>query len=306
MKKILPVFFVSVLSILSAVACSNDPGAGGENPYQESMVVDNQQVWKHNKSAVKVSQVFQEYNGNHDIVAVVSVPSEITFSSLVQLGDKIDDPHVGPVVGKIENGIMNFAVLENDIKNHLLKWDNNYCPECGYSLCDHHEPGDSNCGNDLFFAAHACKDCHWVFLSRFFREWKNTAITPSDAKGNIILISACPNASGATGGIDRHGFSGTENSLTNETILYLYVDKPCVISGDPSQGYIPGNYYYYTQGALNLTLKKGFNLITRGEKYLSYLPGEIPNASAYISMEIRNPLENPEKYRWAIELGFTF
>ena len=312
MKNILPGLFVLVLLTLLVMACKDDSGVSGENPFQESVVVADEQVWKHNRSAVKISQVFQEYNGSHYILAMVYMPSNIYPFSQV--------PYLTPGVpnGEIKDGLLSFTVLESEMTGNLLKFNNEQCDlstctcdfKC-YFECQHtHDAACSPCthvcvGPDPDDPDY-CGNHEKIILSSFFREWKNVKIDDPSAKGNVFIISALPDAAGVMGALDRHRFVGTENSMANETILYVYMEKDCVISGEPSQGFIPGNYYYYTQEALNLSLKKGFNLVTRGEKYLSYKPSETPNASAYISMEIRNPLEDPEKYRWTIELGFAF
>jgi len=83
--------------------------------------------------------------------------------------------------------------------------------------------------------------------------------------------------------------------------LYFYVNKECVISGEKNSGYVPNQYYYFTEDGLNLNLKKGWNKIYRKETYGNKFTG-----SAYISMEIRNPIKNPDKFKWVIEPGFTF
>jgi len=168
--------------------------------------------------------------------------------------------------GKITNGILNLDYFNLDEQNDLYDW--NY-------------PNINN------------------FKLLFSSYWKDVNISDSSVKGNLILLEALSGGDPA-GLLDRQRIYGTDTLITCEIILYIYVNKDCTITGKAGHGYISGQYYYYTGGDLNLNLKKGINMICRTETYATDF-----NGSAVISMEIRNPIQNPEKFKWVIEPDFN-
>ena len=164
--------------------------------------------------------------------------------------------------GQILNGILDFGIENLEGKTDLSGWE----------------------AEKLSF-----------FKSIFSMYWKNVQITPDSTEGYMILLETPSDM------LDRQGLFGTASTISCETILYIYVNENCTISGEANQGYIPGQYYYRTDGNLHLSLREGLNLVCRRETYGTDFSG-----SAVISMSIRNPIKNPENYKWVIELGYVF
>jgi len=172
--------------------------------------------------------------------------------------NKSDIEYVGE--GEIKNGFITFSVNNNDIKNSLVDWD---------MLC---------------------------YLFDYWTLWENTEITPSDTKLNAAAFWAYPVGEDKSNGmVDRQQITGTSSTITDETILYIYAEKDCSISGGKNQGYRNGKYYYYTESSLNLSLKRGWNMICISETY-----GTNYNGSARFSLIIRDPIMNIENYKWIL------
>jgi len=295
MKKLLKLAGYPVLVSLvlfSITACSQDSPSdpGGENPYLgNDIVVTNQQVWMPNQFAKRISEGYTVYNGIHKISALVYVPvaPEFGYSFPVPLEGAWGES------GDIDNGILDLVALENDIKDKLIKFDNGICEE---PQCD----GNNTC-NFHFDCQHGCEEHQWYVMKRIFREWKNVKVNPANAMGNMVMLRIEPDTRSLAGIIERQMLSGTSNSLTMDTLIYVYVDKDCVITGDPDSGFIPGQYYYFSKNNIKLSLKKGFNVISRKETYYSYGEG-----SAHFSMELKNPIRDPKKYKWVAHLNYIF
>jgi len=172
--------------------------------------------------------------------------------------------------GDIINGVLNFTVQPDDISAAvLLPWkDNN---------------GDE-------------------FKSFFSTYWKDVQIDNEDTMGNLILLLASTDSQheDQAGMLDRQRIYGTASTITNETILYFYASNDCIITGNQNSGYISGQYYFHTKGNLRLDLKSGWNMVCRKETY-----GVNFNGNAIISMEIRNPIERPEDFKWVMHLGYA-
>ena len=162
--------------------------------------------------------------------------------------------------GSITNGILNFTV-DGRITNHLIDW------------------------NDLR------KEIPTLDF------WDKVGINKPEIKGNFIWDLAFPTSNGAgypNGFLQRERLTGTSSTITNETVFYIYVSDDCRITGTASNGFDEGRMYFYrTIGNLDLPLKKGFNMIVATETYGTDFDG-----SAYISLEVRDPLLDPETYRW--------
>lgn len=160
--------------------------------------------------------------------------------------------------GTVINGILDF-VIGDEIKNNLVGWDN------------------------------------LKYLIPALMEWKNVTISPADIKGNYIYFFAYPLGGDGSeyGVLTREVITGTSSTITNEKIIYVYVDNDCAITGEANTGYVHGKYYYYTEGALNLSLKRGWNMIMSRETY-----GKDFDGNANISLEVRNPIKTPEDYKW--------
>ena len=135
--------------------------------------------------------------------------------------------------------------------------------------------------------------------AHLFSLWDDVKIMPQSIQGTYIIPWAYNSGDVAEGPLDRQGIFGTSTSISCETVLYVYVKNDCIITGKNKQGYIDKQYYYVTESTLHLSLKKGWNLICRNETYFNNYAGY-----AKISMEIKNPIKNPQNYKWVIEPGF--
>jgi len=241
---------VSLMFAFALTACpdtSSDTAEeiSGESPYMETLSVSGQPVWKLNKFATKISNVYLSYKGNHDIGVFIYTAS----SGYERVG-----------TGNIISGNITFSVNNNDIKDNLVEWD------------------------------------VFCFLFDYWLLWDKTKITPADAKLNTALFFSYPEGViDSDGLVDRQRITGTASTITDETILYVYAEKDCTISGGANRDYRKDNYYFFTDGALNLSLKHGWNMICIGETYGTNFDG-----NAKISMTIRNPIENPESYKWVL------
>ena len=263
MKKITKLFPAVVigLSLLVLNVCTDITEENSENPYKgQTLTVKGQQVWQRNSKATKVSQAYIPYNEEHEIEVFVEALDD-TFSGKKEV--------VGS--GDIKNDYLTFStnIIDDD---KLLEWK--------YEIEYNNETYKFNGWNS------------------FFREWPDADISDKNIKGNMLLLDAY-SSDDHKGMLDRQKITGTASTITCETVLYIYVTGDCRITGTSNSGYTPGQYYYNTKGNLNLSLKKGLNLICRSETYGTNFSG-----SAVISMEVKNPLRNPENYKWVIEPGF--
>ena len=252
-----------------AVALAAKIPTSGEYPYfgKKVLTIKDQQVWTRNRYATKISQVYLKYNGTHDIDVAATVVNPMFDPANPVPGEP---PYQSFIIGAgtIRNGILDFEVnnlIEND---HLLKWSD--------------------------------------FKLIFSRYWKNVVFSSNTSiMGNMFLLWAYPVNAGVVspdpdGMLDRQGMFGTAATITCETILYIYVNEDCIISGEANEGYIEKQYYYSTEGNLNLPLKAGWNLVCRRETY-----GTNFNGRAIIGMSVKNPIPSPENYKWVMELGFS-
>jgi len=140
------------------------------------------------------------------------------------------------------------------------------------------------------------------FKSFFSTYWSDVQIDNENTMGNLILLLAStdPQHEEQAGMLDRQRIFGTVSTITTETILYFYVSNDCIITGNKNSGYISGQYYFHTEGNLRLDLKSGWNMVCRRETYSVNF-----NGNAIISMEIRNPIERPEDFKWVMHKGYT-
>ena len=268
----------ALLIALVLTACpdpqDNNSGIDGENPYKgETLTVSNELVWKRNSHATKISNVYLEYNENHHIDAFVQV---VKIEKKDDDNDNVTLDRVVVGSGDIVDRVLTFST-DAIADDKLMSW-----PGLSYKY-----------EGDNYITA------SW---KSFFREWPDADISNKNVLGNMILLDASNNVSGEIeykGMLDRQKITGTDTTITCETILYFYVNDDCVITGTKNNGYISGQYYYYTEGDLHLSLKKGVNLVSRTETY-----GTTFSGSAHIGMEVRDPIEKPENYKWVIEPGF--
>ena len=244
-----------LISIFFLMAGCDDSTEVIENQYQNSINILEEQVYTRNKNTTKISQVYQSYTGTHDIEAFFFLPDP--------------DPDLGKKatigLGNLINGVLDFTVLpENITEDNLLEW--NYLK--------------------AFFSSESRAGA-----------WKNVnVIKPEniEIKGNLLLLDAYTSDVLIGGMIDRQKLVGDRSSLSCETILYFYLNEDCTISGDIDIGYHNGDSYYQAGKKLYLPLKKGWNLVTRTEKYSTDSSGY-----ATISMEIK-PITNPQDYKWVM------
>lgn len=286
MKKFIKLAGFVVLTaviVLSMAICNNEPiiQESGEIPYAgDTLAVSGQQIWTQNRYATKISQVYIPYQHDepHNILALMYMLED-------ESGALLDYPAPGQVgSGRIINGVLDFdtSVQLSGLteKKYLLKWK--------YAVPATEENEEQAIDG---------------FRSFFSRYWANVNINNEEdndeIKGNMVLLAAFTLIGDPVGMLDRQGMFGTQSTITCETILYLYVNQDCLITGDAHRNYIPGQYYFSTKGNLYLPLQQGWNLVSRKETY-----GTNFNGHSIISMEIKNPLQNPENYKWVMEPGF--
>jgi len=142
--------------------------------------------------------------------------------------------------------------------------------EKGFLTCDIPEPS----ADDLM---------EWDdYKSRFF-EWDDLDCNPK-AKGTFLVLVTSNSEL-----LNKEKMSGSSDSLWLESILFVYVDSDCRITGTPGEGIRPGDAFYETQN-LDLKLKSGWNTVC--EKQL--LEGD--RGVEADSMTIKNPND----FKWAI------
>ena len=138
----------------------------------------------------------------------------------------------------------------------------------------------------------------WEEFKTVFRQWDN--VTYSTAIKCAMFLLYAYDGTNHIGILDRQRITGTSSTITQETLMYIYVDNNCTITGEKSSGYEKKNFYYFTEFDLNLPLKKGWNIVSRTETY-----GVNFSGSAHIDMKIINPIEKPGNYKWVMEQGFN-
>jgi len=119
---------------------------------------------------------------------------------------------------------------------------------------------------------------------KIFYEWTNIAFDDPTVKGNVITLITDTNARLSNGKL-----YGTKTELDMDNVIYIYVDKDCKITGDKSSGKKSGERFWVTTANLDLSLKKGWNLLCRRESYGS-------TGDDSVSMEIKELVD----FRWAI------
>jgi len=125
-------------------------------------------------------------------------------------------------------------------------------------------------------------------LKNFFQEYKDVTIEPSGVKGTNILPMT------STGErLNREGLFLSNFSFGVESVMFLYVDKDCRITGKPGvitwdQG--ERSYISKTESAIDISLQKGWNTLYRTEVF--------DRESGYdnVSMGISNPAD----FKWVL------
>jgi hypothetical protein len=121
----------------------------------------------------------------------------------------------------------------------------------------------------------------WDVLKEEFYEWKNVTIDAPDTVGNVITLITDTGKM-----LGRERLYGTDTKLGLESIIYVYVNKDCKITGEYNDVSING---YYTATILDLSFKRGWNLLCRREFF------DIDGRNA-VTMEIKQPVD----FRWVI------
>jgi hypothetical protein len=132
-------------------------------------------------------------------------------------------------------------------------------------------------------------------LKRLFREWDDVQITPSTAKGNIIYPETTDGKL-----FNREGLTGTKTSISLESILYIYVNMNCTITGNPGNrkdwpSSSDDGYFSYTDSNLNVSLQKGWSTVCRKQTYTGNSAEE---GYGYEKETIE--MKNPNDFKWVL------
>jgi len=124
-------------------------------------------------------------------------------------------------------------------------------------------------------------------LSYFFKEYEDVIFDPPDVKGtNIIPVTSAGER------LNREELYLLNSSIGLESILFIYVDNDCRITGNPGNKYwdiAPQGYYSLTEQSVDLSLKKGWNTVFRKEVFDN---GGYDNVSMGTG--------NPNDFKWVI------
>jgi len=125
-------------------------------------------------------------------------------------------------------------------------------------------------------------------LNSFFKEYKEVTFNPSDVKGNNIIPTTSPNNEY----LNREGLFLLNTSVGLESVIFVYVDKDCRITGKPAEiswDKEERSYISRTDSALDISLKKGWNTLYRMEVF---------NDHGYDNVSMG--INNPGGFRWVI------
>jgi len=125
-------------------------------------------------------------------------------------------------------------------------------------------------------------------LNAFFKEYKDVTFDPPDVKGTNIIPVTADNER-----LNREGLFLLNTSVGLESVMFIYVDKDCQITGNP--GVImwdlgAQSYYSNTDSPLDISLKKGWNTLYRMEVF--------DNSSGYDNVSLG--ISNPNDFKWVI------
>ena len=249
MKGLIKVFFISVIAVFLLAACSTDEPEYEESPYiGKTFTVANEQVWEA-RGGKKLSETYFKSS-----VSVIPIMAEVAIMDATKPINE-NPVAIKPVgVGIMNNGILDISVPQMK-SGDLQSWENFlYIPGIG----DH------------------------------FKLWNDLEISDPDVNLNIMLIMFINASNGSPYAIDRERLFGDRVSLGWETILYIYVDRDCRITGTYGDS-IVGSSYGYTAKGLDLRMKEGWNMVC--EKQVLGFSGKIA-----FSLD----LKNPQGFRWVM------
>ena len=127
-------------------------------------------------------------------------------------------------------------------------------------------------------------------LKELFKEWDNVQIAPSTVKGNIIYPETTDGER-----LNREGLTGTRSSISMESILCVYINEDCQITGSSGGGKTEDDHFSYTDSSLNLSLKKGWNMVCRKQIYTAD-----SNNKEYGYEKETIEIKNPHDFKWAL------
>jgi hypothetical protein len=119
----------------------------------------------------------------------------------------------------------------------------------------------------------------WDDLKKFFNivvegEGWDVEIDEEATKGTFILLMTDVDEYA----LIREGVSGTSSSLSDESVLFIYVDQDCIITGEAKED----ERVLYTFNPFTLSLKAGWNTIWYKQTYTT-------SGRSSFDMDIKNP-----------------
>jgi len=127
-------------------------------------------------------------------------------------------------------------------------------------------------------------------LKELFKEWDNVQIAPSTVKGNIIYPETTDGER-----LNREGLTGTRSSISMESILCIYINENCQITGSSGGGKTEDDHFSYTDSSLNLSLKRGWNTVCRKQTYTAD-----SNNEEYGYEKETIEIKNPHDFKWTL------
>jgi len=172
-----------------------------------------------------------------------------------------------------------------------------------YSLDDHNEvtsspaawkqAGSGNINKGILnFQVEALNEENLVntdsLKNYIFKEYDNVTIDPPDVMSNNILIETSDGAN-----LNREGLFLKYSSIGVESVLYVFVNKDCRITGAPivktwGQGSKP--YYSRTEDPIDISLQQGWNTLYRTEVF--------DRESGYDNVSMG--ISNPNNFKWVL------
>jgi len=130
MKKIsrfLEIIIITAIAIVFIAACFTDPYGEVENtesPYiKNTLIVSNQQVWKENRIATKISEVYSKYKSSHVVVGSIRT-SQVPYSGFAGWGDIANG-----ILSFEDSGLEGLALLDWESSNPAVPCLKMYFPE---------------------------------------------------------------------------------------------------------------------------------------------------------------------------------